>query len=83
MFLATWSFSEAPLHTRDAVIPLLSECEAFLIAYQARFGEVDNVKYFTTFRDRFPYMEWKNWEIRHMPGNYYLMGSRSRGPGQV
>lgn len=83
MFLATWSFSEAPLHIRDAIIPLLSECEAFLIAYQARFGEVDNVKYFTTFRDRFPYMEWKNWEIRHMPGNYYLMGSRSRGPGQV
>jgi hypothetical protein len=81
LFVATWSLSETPLDIREAVVPLLSGYDAFLIGYQAEFEKVDNPGYFRQFQRSFPQVEWQNWEIDHMRANYYLMGRRVGGKG--
>jgi hypothetical protein len=83
LFIATWSLSETPIALRDQIVPLISEFDALLIAYQAEFGEIDSLKYFDGIRERFPQVQWQNWEIVHMPGNYYLMGARTAMADEV
>jgi plasmid stabilization system protein ParE len=48
LFVACWSLSETPLALRDAVAPLARRIGDHWIAYQERYGEVDNVEYFAT-----------------------------------
>jgi hypothetical protein len=76
MFLATWSLSEAPVAIRDAVLPHVSGCECFLLAYQDRFGEVDNVGWFRAWQESKTGVAWSSSPIGHLPGNYYLFGRR-------
>ncbi len=78
MFLATWSISETPERLRETILPLVDGFDAFLIAYQHRFGEVDNVDYFARWRERFGRdTAWQTWEIAHLPGNSYLVGEKT------
>jgi hypothetical protein len=77
-FLATWSFSETPLAVRERIEPLLPRFDSFYIAFQDRFREVDNISYFerlraTTSAD----VRWSTEEIKHAPGNRYLVGRRT------
>lgn len=47
LFVAWWSLSETPLVVRERIAPLVERIGAHWIAYQERYGEVDNVDYFT------------------------------------
>ncbi len=74
LFIATWSLSETPLTTRIPVLKLLREFEHFLIAYQDRFGEVDNLDFFNRWKDSTK-AAWHSWPIAHLPGNHYMIGT--------
>lgn len=70
-FWATWSLSETPLTLRERVKPLVERIGHYCIGYQARYGEVDNVDYFTT--------QWvsgprEQERIPHRPADYYIAG---------
>jgi len=79
-FIATWSLSEAPVPVRQEILNLVSGFDLFLIAYQERFGEVDNRQFFEGWKpalaDR---VDWQEWEIEHLPGSRYLIGSARIG----
>ncbi len=76
LFIATWSVSEAPISVRNKILPMVADFGAFLIAYQRRFGEVDNVAFFQGWKQMQEKIDWKSWEIEHLPGNCYLVGRR-------
>lgn len=76
LFIATWSISEAPIKIRESIYPLASKFKLWLIAYQYRFGEVDNVDFFNTWKNRNTCYKWFNWPIEHMPGHDYLIGQK-------
>ncbi|MBV9611246.1 MAG: hypothetical protein JO091_02185 [Acidobacteriaceae bacterium] len=71
LFLATWSLSEAPLEVRREVIDLVRDFDAFLIAYQDQFHEIDNRSFFSG---------WKSVAIEQLPGHYYSFGPQDK-PG--
>jgi len=48
VFVACWSLSETPLALRDTIEPLARRIGDHWIAYQERYGEVDNLAYFAT-----------------------------------
>src|SRR5205807_1894491 len=62
----------------QAVPRLVSRFGALFIAYQRRFGGVDNLEYFRSWkRATGERVRWHEWEIDHLPGNYYLVGTDS------
>lgn len=75
LFVATWSLSESPVSLREGVFSSLLEFQSFLIAYQNKFGEVDNCEYFGKWEEMLDNIVWKSWEISHLPENYYLIGN--------
>jgi hypothetical protein len=77
LFIATWSLSESPVAVREMILPLSSNFYSFLIAYQDRFGEVDNLDFFSKWKDTVRGVDWHSWPIEHIPGNNYLMGKRT------
>jgi hypothetical protein len=76
LFVGTWSFSETPIDFRSKFLPILSTFDLHLIAYQKKFNEADNINYFTNFKDSISTSKWDNFEIEHLPNNYYLFGIR-------
>lgn len=75
MFIATWSISESPVAVRRAILPLISDFKAFLIAYQANFAEIDNVAFFNSWKNKLQRVAWSDWQIEYTPGqSYYLVG---------
>jgi hypothetical protein len=75
LFIATWSLSETPDQVRQSFTGFVQNFDAYLIAYQHRFGEVDNVKYFAEWQSRIRSISnWFDWEIPHLKGSNYLMG---------
>lgn len=76
MFIATWSISEAPVTVRNSIFPIVSAFNEFLIAYQHQFQGVDNIAFFEEWKASQRDIEWYEWEIEHMTGNRYLVGSR-------
>lgn len=79
LFLGTWSISETPIHVREKFVPLLSRFNSFLIAYQERFEDVDNIGFFAAWKQTKMDIVWHHWPIAHIPGNHYLVGMHSRG----
>jgi hypothetical protein len=78
-FIATWSLSESPVDLRDRFLPLVADFDCFLIAFQDRFYEVDNVAYFTAHeRATADRVLWQKKKLRHIPGSNYLFGVRKR-----
>ena len=73
LFIATWSLSETSLAIRNEILNKLDDFDYYLFAYQAQFGEMDNISYF---RDwcAINNLLWENYEIEHLPNNYYLIG---------
>lgn len=80
MFISTWAFSETLVSLRDEITHFLTPCKSFLIGYQAQFAKVDNRAYFDAWKSRFGFrVEWHEWEIKHLPNNYYLIGCDRAG----
>ncbi|HOO57655.1 MAG TPA: hypothetical protein PLN69_12600 [bacterium] len=75
-FIATWSLSETPVGFRAEFVDAMPDFDAYLIAFQDRFFEVDNVAYFEKFAADRPGFEWQTWKIPHIEGNRYLIGVR-------
>jgi hypothetical protein len=77
LFIGLWSISETPLGFRE---PLLLEIEAqnYLIAYQNKFNEVDNVKYFQGLKDKRLGLSWANYNVPAFDNDLsrYLIGKR-------
>jgi hypothetical protein len=71
MFVACWSLSETPLSLRAKVRPVAERIGRYCIAYQERYGEVDNVDYFTN--------QWfagprRTERLAHRPDDHLLAG---------
>jgi len=77
LFVATWSLSETSVELRREVLDLVSSFDAFLLAYQDKFGEVDNDAFFTEWKKTKTDIQWHHWPIEHIPGSYYLMGQKT------
>lgn len=75
MFIATWSISETSIRLRNSILPLITSCKAFLIAYLSQFQEVDNIEFFKNWTAAQANVEWQDWSIEHLgKGNRYLIG---------
>jgi len=72
LFVSTWALSEAPLAVRGAVEGVARGCAGWLLAYQHRFGEVDNTAYFAELARERPAERLLHEEIPHLQGNAYL-----------
>ncbi|MEW6386378.1 MAG: hypothetical protein AB1491_02530 [Thermodesulfobacteriota bacterium] len=81
LFLATWSLSETPVSLRQRLSALVPPFDAYLISYQKHFHEVDNREFFGRWKNQHRNIQWHEWEIGHLPQNYYLIGVGTR-PGQ-
>jgi hypothetical protein len=78
LFIAMWSISETPLQIKNSILPLVSHFDSFLISYQDKFGGMDNIEYFKTYKNNYEHdIRWDQWEIKHLPGNTYLIGTRT------
>lgn len=76
IFIATWSISETPMNIRESILPHAKEFDSFLIAYQDRFVEVNNIDFFNHWKDGSKSVIWNNYKIEHLPGSNYLMGRK-------
>ena len=76
LFLATWSLSEVPDYIRQSIVPLLNNFNLFLIAYQDKFNEMNNIEYFQNFTTNRVDISWVNYPIEHIPGSNYLIGTK-------
>ena len=75
LFIGTWSISETAIDLRNNIFLLLNNFNLFLIAYQDKFKEVDNIDYFKNIQNNYKKIKWDNWKIEHIPGNNYLIGN--------
>ncbi|PYS49186.1 MAG: hypothetical protein DMF68_10800 [Acidobacteria bacterium] len=77
-FVATWSVSETPIALRKIVLELARDFDCYLIAYQDRFSDVNNIDFFETWRATIEGY-WQTGLIAHVPGdNRYLFGVREK-----
>ncbi len=74
LFIALWSLSETPVSLRRELLGDGSHLGAYLIAYQKQFGEVDNMEFFSDWKNGQKQMKWLSQPIPHLPGNHYLFG---------
>ncbi|MHC4741426.1 MAG: hypothetical protein ACYS8Z_05915 [Planctomycetota bacterium] len=75
-FVANWSISETPVTIRNSILPLVSPFRTFLISYQHKFKEIDNLAFFMDWKLTQQEIQWYDWEIEHIPQNSYLIGVR-------
>jgi hypothetical protein len=76
LFVACWSLSETPLALRDRIEPLARRIGDHWIAYQERYGEVDNLEYFATRWLDGPRREER---VAHRPADRLLVGGPAIG----
>lgn len=74
IFIGLWSLSECPIDIREKIMSNLPKPKYFLIGFQNRFSGIDNIKYFQEFKERRNDYKWKLEEIKHLKGNFYLVG---------
>jgi putative sugar O-methyltransferase len=73
LFIATWSLSESPISIREKVLDIFIDSNYYLIAYQKKFADIDNEKYFSTLSNKQKTI-WKKEIINHLPDSSYLIG---------
>lgn len=80
LFVAAWSLSETPISVRRRVLPYVQNCDAYLIAYEERFGEMDNREFFEEWqRETASNINWCRISIPQIPGRHsYLFGEKAR-----
>ncbi|MCA9730691.1 hypothetical protein KC799_01085 [candidate division KSB1 bacterium] len=76
LMIATWSLSEVPFELRAQILENVDLFHAFLIAYQDIFEKRDNERFFKEWQESLLSFKSESWPIKHLPGNFYLMGSR-------
>ena len=81
LFIATWSISEADLETRKIFKEsILNDFDNYLIAFQNKFNEIDNLKYFKEFMLNNKRIEWElkliDNSISKNMNQYYLFGKK-------
>ena len=78
LFIAMWSISETPLHIKNLILPLVAHFDSMLLSYQDKFGGMDNIEYFEAYKNNYKHeIRWDQWEIKHLPRNTYLIGTRN------
>jgi hypothetical protein len=77
LFIGTWSLSETPLIFREKFKTNLKSYKNYLVGFQEKFNEVDNVDYFQNIQKEFSDYNWMSWEIQHLKHHYYLIGTRN------
>lgn len=75
LFIATWSISESSLGLREIILKSVESADYWLVAYQKRFQDIDNIDYFKKYMDT-SQREWRGFEIEHLPGQYYAFGAK-------
>lgn len=75
LFIGTWSISETSIDLRNSIFSLLGNFNLFLLTYQDKFKEVDNIDYFKNIQKNYSSVKWDNWKIEHIPGSNYLIGN--------
>lgn len=76
LFISTWALSEAPNSMRNLILRQLDVFTHYLVAYQLKFEGIDNKTYFKEWRDLQSKIDWHDWEIEHIPKNYYTIGGK-------
>jgi hypothetical protein len=78
LFIAAWSISETPLEVRRNFLPHVAGFDAFLIAFQSQFGEMDNGRFFDEWqRETSGAIDWRRVPIPQIRGSHhYLVGTR-------
>jgi hypothetical protein len=76
LFIATWSLSEAPLEVRSAALSMAPWFDSYLLAYQQKFGEVENAEFFRNWSCSESDFAWQTLPIEQIPGSSYLFGIR-------
>lgn len=78
LFVAAWSLSETPVEVRREFLPHVANCDAYLIAYQSRFGEMDNCRFFDEWKESTAsVIAWRQIAIPQIPGKHaFLFGTR-------
>jgi hypothetical protein len=74
LFVGLWSISETSLGFRRQVLAELERVNYFLIGYQERFEDVDNLSFFKEWSTARRGIEWNEIGIARHPGNRYLIG---------
>jgi hypothetical protein len=74
LFIATWSISEVPLEPRKDILKFVEMFDCFFIAFQRSFEEVNNLDYFNRWMRELHSFRCEVSELKHLPGNYYLIG---------
>ena len=82
VFIATWSFSEAPPWIRERMMPEIIAARHLLIAYQKRFEEIDNDQFFRGWAAAQTKFDCQFVQIKNLPGeNYYMFATQKRSAG--
>jgi len=76
----SWSISETPLETRNVILPLVSACACYLIAYQHEIPALNNREFFTRWAAEQADVAWQHTNIEHLPRSAYLIGARRSRP---
>ena len=73
LLIGTWSISEMPIELRRLILRTV-QFDYLLIAFQAEFEGVNNIYFFTEFMQQYPDIDFRMFQVGHLPGNYYLTG---------
>ena len=73
LFVGTWSLNEAPVGLREEILHKVN-ANSYLLAYQSPFDGVNNEEYFNKIKNEYNKLKWYEFEIKHIPNNYYLFG---------
>jgi putative sugar O-methyltransferase len=75
LFIATWSFSEMPIDLREKLLKNLN-FNYCVIAFQSEFDGINNIEYFENFKSRYENIDFSVYQIEHLNGHFYLIGTK-------
>ncbi|HAG1880145.1 TPA: hypothetical protein G8O64_001863 [Salmonella enterica] len=74
LLIATWSISESPLTARTTTHENMHSFNYFLIGFQEKFGEVNNVNYFNNIKNHHSNIRWIDENMPLLPKHHLLIG---------
>lgn len=78
LFIGTWSISEVPVRLRKQILGLVKSFKSYLIAFEEKWHEIDNVEFFNSWQNEHKDVTWYSWGIERYHKPYYLVGKRNR-----
>ncbi len=78
LFIAAWSISETSIEVRRRFLSQVTECDAFLIAFQEQFSEMNNCQFFDRWeQETGATIEWTRIPIPQISGgHHYMFGTK-------